>query len=36
FWACGVTPQLALHAAAPDIAITHEPGKMFITDLCGH
>lgn len=33
FWACGVTPQLALEAAAPDLAITHEPGEMFITDL---
>lgn len=33
FWACGITPQLALEAAAPEIAITHEPGEMFITDL---
>ena len=33
FWACGVTPQLALAKAAPDIAIVHEPGHMFITDL---
>lgn len=32
FWACGVTPQLALAAAAPEIAITHSPGSMFITD----
>lgn len=32
FWACGVTPQLALTNAAPEIAITHEPGHMFITD----
>lgn len=32
FWACGVTPQLALLAAAPPIAITHSPGAMFITD----
>jgi uncharacterized protein YcsI (UPF0317 family) len=32
FWACGVTPQLALLAAAPEIAITHSPGCMFITD----
>lgn len=32
FWACGVTPQLALAAAAPEIAITHSPGAMFITD----
>ena len=33
FWACGVTPQMAIAAAAPEIAITHEPGAMFITDL---
>ena len=33
FWACGVTPQLAIANAAPAIAITHEPGHMFITDL---
>jgi uncharacterized protein YcsI (UPF0317 family) len=35
FWACGVTPQLALAAARPEIAITHSPGCMFITDLPG-
>lgn len=33
FWACGVTPQLALAAARPEIAITHSPGHMFVTDL---
>ena len=33
FWACGVTPQLAIAKAAPEIAIVHEPGHMFITDL---
>jgi uncharacterized protein YcsI (UPF0317 family) len=33
FWACGVTPQLAIRAAAPDLAITHEPGHMLVTDL---
>ncbi len=33
FWACGVTPQLALAAARPAIAITHSPGCMFVTDL---
>lgn len=33
FWACGVTPQLALAAAQPEIAITHSPGCMFVTDL---
>jgi uncharacterized protein YcsI (UPF0317 family) len=37
FWACGVTPQLALAAARPEIAITHSPGCMFVTDLViGH
>lgn len=34
FWACGVTPQLALRQARPELAITHAPGHMFITDLC--
>ena len=33
FWACGVTPQLALAAARPELAITHFPGCMFVTDL---
>lgn len=33
FWACGVTPQLALAAARPALAITHSPGCMFVTDL---
>jgi len=33
FWACGVTPQVALLSARPPIAITHSPGCMFITDL---
>jgi len=33
FWACGVTPQLALLAAKPPLAITHSPGYMFVTDL---
>lgn len=32
FWACGVTPMEALQRAKPDIAITHEPGHMFVTD----
>ena len=32
FWACGVTPQVALLAAKPDLAVTHAPGHMFITD----
>jgi uncharacterized protein YcsI (UPF0317 family) len=33
FWACGVTPQVALEAARPALAITHAPGHMLITDL---
>ncbi len=33
FWACGVTPQLALQQARPELAITHSPGCMFVTDL---
>ena len=33
FWACGVTPQVALAAARPPLAITHVPGAMLITDL---
>ncbi|MGD9645052.1 MAG: putative hydro-lyase [Pirellulales bacterium] len=32
FWACGVTPQLALAAARPELCITHSPGCMFVTD----
>ena len=32
FWACGVTPQLALAGARPQLAITHSPGCMFVTD----
>ncbi len=33
FWACGVTPMAALMEAKPDLAITHEPGHMFVTDV---
>lgn len=35
FWCCGVTPQAALLAAGHqvDVAITHAPGHMFVTDL---
>jgi uncharacterized protein YcsI (UPF0317 family) len=32
FWACGVTPQVALERAAPPVAITHSPGCMLVTD----
>ncbi|MBU5625927.1 putative hydro-lyase [Oscillibacter sp. MSJ-2] len=33
FWPCGVTPQAAVEAAKPPIAITHAPGHMFVTDV---
>ncbi len=33
FWACGVTPQLAIATARCELAITHSPGCMFVTDL---
>jgi uncharacterized protein YcsI (UPF0317 family) len=33
FWACGVTPQAVIKATAPELAITHAPGHMFVTDL---
>ncbi|MDF1598941.1 putative hydro-lyase [Mesorhizobium sp. YIM 152430] len=33
FWACGVTPQTAIRHARPEIAITHAPGHMLVTDL---
>ncbi|MEM0955191.1 MAG: putative hydro-lyase [Pseudomonadota bacterium] len=33
FWACGVTPQVALEAAKPPLCITHSPGAMLVTDL---
>ncbi|MFD1508484.1 putative hydro-lyase [Lacimonas salitolerans] len=33
FWACGVTPQVALESASPPICITHTPGHMLITDI---
>lgn len=33
FWACGVTPQVAIACARPELAITHEPGRMLVTDL---
>ena len=33
FWACGVTPQAALMASRPPLAITHAPGFMFVTDV---
>lgn len=33
FWACGVTPQAIIRTTRPDIAVTHAPGHMFITDV---
>ncbi len=33
FWACGVTPQVAVEPARPTLCITHKPGSMIITDL---
>ena len=33
FWACGVTPQVALEAANVPLVITHKPGHMLITDI---
>jgi uncharacterized protein YcsI (UPF0317 family) len=33
FWACGVTPQEAIAAARPPLAITHAPGHMFVADI---
>lgn len=32
FWACGVTPQAAVTASRPPFALTHAPGRMFLTD----
>ena len=33
FWACGVTPQVAIEAADLPLCITHKPGHMLITDV---
>lgn len=33
FWACGVTPQAVISTVRPELALTHAPGHMFITDL---
>ncbi|MCC6008682.1 MAG: DUF1445 domain-containing protein [Rhodobacteraceae bacterium] len=32
FWACGVSLERAITHAAPDLAITHAPGHMLVTD----
>lgn len=33
FWACGVTPQVALEKARLPLAVTHSPGCMLITNI---
>ena len=33
FWACGVTPQVAVERAALPLFISHKPGHMLITDV---
>jgi uncharacterized protein YcsI (UPF0317 family) len=33
FWACGVTPRLALERARLPFCVTHKPGSMVISDL---
>lgn len=33
FWACGVTPQVAIERARLPLCITHKPGHMLITDI---
>ncbi|KAI9042103.1 DUF1445 domain protein [Aspergillus affinis] len=36
FWACGVTPQMAVETAGSkieDLVFAHEPGHMLVTDL---
>lgn len=32
FWACGVTPQVAVANARPPICFTHKPSHMLVTD----
>ncbi len=33
FWGCGITPQYAMLQAKPEIAITHKPGCLLMTDV---
>lgn len=33
FWGCGVTSQVAVMNAAPEVCITHAPGAMLITEI---
>lgn len=32
FWACGLTPQIAVANARPSFCITHAPSSMLVTD----
>ncbi len=36
FWACGVTSQIAMLNSEIELAITHSPGCMFISDIQSH
>lgn len=33
FWACGVTPQVAVRHARPKLCITHSPAHMLVSDV---
>ncbi|MGI9476107.1 MAG: putative hydro-lyase [Hyphomicrobiaceae bacterium] len=33
FWGCGITPQYSLLSARPEIAITHKPGCLLVSDV---
>lgn len=33
YWACGTTPQSAMLRAKPELALTHKPGCLLITDV---
>jgi uncharacterized protein YcsI (UPF0317 family) len=33
FWGCGITPQYSLLSVKPEIAITHKPGCLLISDV---
>lgn len=33
FWACGVTPQVAIETSQIPLVITHKPGCMLISDI---
>jgi len=33
FWACGVTPQVAIEKAQIPLVVTHKPGCMLISDI---